>query len=151
MLQNTIGSTNMASISVAELLLEIARAAVENQSDLLNTVKLMEAKQERDEPVRTFVARLRGLANICLLSTQCTGGTCTQTVSYVEPSNLLALVKGLYDGDTKGEVLSEVTQMNLEDTVAFVEAREIGKRDVQLLGGGPPSGQVNAVLVQGKC
>jgi hypothetical protein len=60
-------------------------------------------------------------------------------------------VKGLYDGDTKGKVLSEVTQMNLEDTVAFVEAREIGKRDVQLLGGGPPSGQVNAVLVQGKC
>ena len=111
----------------------------------------MEAKHERDEPVRTFVARLRGLANICLLSTQCTGGACTQTVSYMEPSNLLALVKGLYDGDTKGEVLSEVTQMNLEDTVAFVEAREIGKRDVQLLGGGPPSGQVNAVLVQGKC
>ena len=37
MLQNTLGSTNMASISVAELLLEIARAAVENQSDLLNS------------------------------------------------------------------------------------------------------------------
>jgi hypothetical protein len=36
-------------------------------------------------------------------------------------------------------------------TLAFVEAREIGKRDVQMLGGGPSSGQVNAVLVQGRC
>ena len=57
--------------------------------------------------------------------------------------------KGLYDGDTKGEVLLKV--MNLEDTVAFVEAREIGKQDVQILGGGPSCGQINAVLVQGKC
>ena len=65
----------------------------------------------------------------------------------MEPSILRTLVKGLYDGDTKSEVLSKVTQMNLEDTVAFVEAREIGKRDVQMLGGGPSSDQVNSVLV----
>ena len=34
----------------------------------------------------------------------------------MEPSILRTLVKGLYDGDTKSEVLSKVTQMNLEDT-----------------------------------
>ena len=79
------------------------------------------------KPVRTFVARLRGLANICLLYTQCTGGGCTQTVSHVEPTILLALVKGLADGDTKAEILSKVKQMNLDNTMAFVEAREIGK------------------------
>ena len=65
----------MASISFAELLLDIEKAAVEKQSHLLNKVKLMEAKQERDEPVRV----------------------CTQAVSYVELSILLALVKGLYN------------------------------------------------------
>ena len=124
---------------------------MEKQSDLLNKVKLMEAKQERDEPVRTFVARLRGLVNIRILYTQCTGGDCTQMVSHAEPTILLALVKGLYDGDTKGEVLSKVTQMNLDDTVTFVEARNIGKGDLQLRGGGPSSGQVNALLAQGKC
>ena len=141
----------MEKITVADLLLEIDKAAVEKQSDLLNKVRLMEAKQERDEPVTIFVPRLCGLANICVLSTPCTGRACEQSVSYVEPSILLALVKGQYDGDTKGEVLSKVTQINLEDTVAFVEAREIGKQDVQILGGGPSSGQVNAVLVQGNC
>ena len=61
----------MATITVANLMLEIEKTAVDKQSDLLNKVKLMEAKQERDEPVRTFVARLRGLANICILYTQC--------------------------------------------------------------------------------
>ena len=64
---------------------------------------------------------------------------------------MLALVKGLYDAETKSEVLSKVVQMNLEETVAFVEAREIGRRDVQSLGGGLLSGQVNAVLIQGRC
>ena len=38
----------------------------------------------------------------------------------------LTMVKSLYNGDTKHKVLSEVTQMNLEDTVAFVEASVIG-------------------------
>ena len=41
-----------------------------------------------------------------------------------------------------------VKQMDLDETVAFVEAREIGKRDLLLLGGGPFSGQVNTVHVQ---
>ena len=49
----------------------------------------MEAKKERDEPVRTFVVRFRGLANICILFTQCTGEGCTKTVSHVEPTILL--------------------------------------------------------------
>ena len=35
--------------------------------------------------------------------------------------------------------------------MAFVEAKEIVKRDVQMLGGGQSSGQVNAVLLQGRC
>ena len=106
-LQNTLGMTKMATISVADLMLE-----KEKQSDLLNEVKLMEAKQELDEPVRTFVARLRGLANICIL---------TKTISHVEPTVVLALVKGLADGDTKGEILSNVKHMDLDETVAFVE------------------------------
>ena len=50
---------------------------------------------------------------------------------------LLALVKGLDEMDTKGEIQSKEKQMNLDETVAFVEARETGKRDLVLLGGVP--------------
>ena len=63
---------------------------------------------------------------------------------------LLALVKGLVDvdSDTKGEILSKVKQMDLDETVAFVEDREMGKRDLVLLGGVPLASQANGVQVQ---
>ena len=48
-------------------------------------------------------------------------------VSHAEPTILLALVKGLADGDTKDKIPSKVKQMNLDETVAFEEARDIGK------------------------
>ena len=44
MLENTIGTNKMTSITVTELIVEIEKAAVEKQSDLLNKVKLMKAK-----------------------------------------------------------------------------------------------------------
>jgi hypothetical protein len=49
----------MTTISVPKLITEIEKAAVEKQSDLLNKVKLIKAKHECDEPIRTYVARLR--------------------------------------------------------------------------------------------
>ena len=111
----------MISISVAYLMVEIEKAAVEKQSDLLNKVKLMEAKQERGELIRTSVARLRGLANICNLLTKCPNETCTETVSHMNATILLALVKGLVDMDTTGKILSKVEQM--DTSIAFLEGR----------------------------
>ena len=40
----TIGSANIATIQVAGLLEEIEKAAVEKQSNLLNKVRLLDAK-----------------------------------------------------------------------------------------------------------
>ena len=83
---------------LADLMVEIEKAAVEKQSDLLNKVKLMEAKQERDELVRRFVA----------------SDTCNETVSHVNTTILMALVKGLVIDDTKGEVLSKMEKFDLD-------------------------------------
>ena len=47
-MQNSIGADRMSTITVIELMKQIEKAVVEKQSDLLNKVKLMEAKQERD-------------------------------------------------------------------------------------------------------
>ena len=41
--------------------------------------------------------------------------------------------------------------MDLDETVAFVEARKTGKGDLVLLGGVPLASQANGVQVQGKC
>ena len=46
MLQNTIGSAALAKMTVIELMADIEKAAVERQLDLLNKVRLMDAKQE---------------------------------------------------------------------------------------------------------
>ena len=103
---------------------------------------MIKSKQERDEPVRQFSARLRGLAAVCYLAATC---TCGLPVSMVDKWVLMTLINGLYDGDTQQAVLSKVTELNLEDTIIFVEAREVGKNSVKILSGGLSSGQVNTI------
>ena len=56
-------------ISVEDLLVEMAMLAVVTQSNHVNTLALMTAKKERDELVRQFATRLRGLAAVCDLTT----------------------------------------------------------------------------------
>ena len=56
------------TITETDLLKEIETLAVEKQSNLVNMVGLLSAVQDRDEPVRQFVARLRGLAAVCELT-----------------------------------------------------------------------------------
>ena len=50
---------------------EIEVMAVVRQSNNVNTFAMMTAKQERDEQVRQFAARLRGLAAVCDLNVTC--------------------------------------------------------------------------------
>ena len=63
------------TISVADLLEEIETLTVVRQSNHVNTLALMIAGQERDEPVCQFAARLRGL-RINLPINQNTGSYC---------------------------------------------------------------------------
>ena len=146
-LQKTLFSTlgeRWETISSADLLKEMGEMAVEKQSEMLNEVRLIEAKQERDEAVRKFLARLKGLANICDLTVNCSHNP-SVTVSYANKSIHTALVRGLYDTETKGELLSKVEKLSLDDTVAFVEARETGKRSLAGLSGTLAGQTVNAV------
>jgi hypothetical protein len=130
---DTIGE-RWDTISSVDLLKDVEVVAVEKQSDMLNEVRLMEAKQDRNEPVRKFLERLRGLANICSMTVTCPH-TPSSAVSYTQRSIHTALVKGLYDTETKGEILSKVDMPTLADTVTFVEARETGKRSLAGLSG----------------
>ena len=78
---------------VAGLLEEIKKSAIEKQSDLFNKVRLMEAKQEPDKAMRTFVARLHRLANICILSTKCKEGLTPHDSSAVLRERLRCLLQ----------------------------------------------------------
>ena len=105
------------NITVGDLLREIETLAVIKQSNHVNILAMMKAKQERDEPVRQFAARLRGLAAVCDLAALC---TCGNTVSMVDKWVLMTLINGLHDEDTQQAVLSKVEEMPLVDTIVFV-------------------------------
>ena len=130
------------TISVKDLLKEIEVLAVVRQSNNVNTLAMISAKQERDEPVRQFAARLRGLAAVCDLSVTC---TCGLKVSEVDKWVRMSLIGGLNDEDTKQAVLSKVDEMPLDETITFVEARETGKTALKILGGKLSSGEIHKV------
>ena len=135
------------NITVVDLLKEIETLAVIKQSNHVNILAMMKSKQERDEPVRQFAARLRGLAAVCDLAALC---TCGNTVSMVDKWVLMTLINGLHDEDTQQAVLSKVEEMNLADTIVFVEAREVGKHSVKAINGGLMSSQVHRVQDDGE-
>ena len=120
------------TINVEDLMKEIEELAVVRQSNNVNTLAMITAKQERDKPVRQFAARLRGLAAVCDLTVTC---SCNNKVLEVEKWFRLSLIRGLNDEDTKQEVLSKVEEMPLDTTIAFIEARETGKTATKILGG----------------
>ena len=102
------------TIKEVDLLLEIEKLAVEKQSNLVHTVALMSATQERDEGVRQYVARLRGLAAVCDLNIEvkCSCNS-VNTVSTVDSWLLHLLVKNLNDSDTRQELMSKVKELDL--------------------------------------
>ena len=66
-LHNTLGSTLLVK-SAADIMKEIEKLAVIRQSNLVKVSRLLEAVQDRDEPVRSYVARLKQLAGVCRLA-----------------------------------------------------------------------------------
>ena len=76
---------------------EIQKAAVLAQNNLVKIVQLLALFQEREEPIRTFFARLKAAASACELSVQCTAVACTEKVAYSDKMILHALVRGIVD------------------------------------------------------
>ena len=84
------------------LLEEIETLAVVRQSNHVNMLALMTAKQERDEPVRQFAARLRVLEAVCDLTVTC---TCELKVSEV---NKWVLIRVFHKYENCSKTFSQV-------------------------------------------
>jgi hypothetical protein len=61
----------------------------------------------------------------------------------VEATLLQAVVKGMVDVDIRGELITEVEQMDLETTIKFVEIKEMDKKDAASVGLPFPVPEVN--------
>ena len=128
---------NMANSDETSVLANIKSLAVRAENVLVARDELHRARQDRDEPIRMFCARLKGIANTCKYNIACECAT-PSTIDYSHIMVRDALIRGIYDPDIRLSVLSEKDETtSLEDTVKYVEAREGGKLSAQRISNTP--------------
>ena len=121
--------------SEEEALKCIQSLAVKPENVLVSRVQLLNLRQDRDETVRAYCARLRGQAGVCHFTKtkQC---TCEREVEVDYSDDIIrdTLIRGLEDDDIRLDVLGQSKQdLTLDDTLQMVEAKESGKRSAGLL------------------
>ena len=130
-LTRTFGA--LASSDESTILKNIKTLAVRQENVMVAREQLQQMRQDRDEPVRAFSARLRGQAGVCSFTVGC---TCTAQVDYSDIMVRDALIRGLADEEIRLDILGESKQdMSLEEVLMYVETKESGKRSAgRLLG-----------------
>ena len=96
--------------------------AVREEYIVVLHVELFGMKQDSDEPVRNFVARLRGHASQCKFLVKC--ATCNKDVSYMDQLLKEYVIRSVYDHEIQSDILGNRDQeMSLESLIKFIEAR----------------------------
>ena len=111
----------------------IKTLAVRPENTMVSRVQLQQMRQDRDEPVRSFCARLRGQASVCNFKILC---PCTEPQEVDYSSHIVrdSLIRGLEDEEIRLEILGQANQqMSLEQVVTLAEAKESGKRSAERL------------------
>ena len=130
----------------ATVLQHIKTFAVRLQNTMVARVQLQQLRQDRDEPIRSFAARLKGQAGICKYVKKC---SCELPADVDYTSDIVrdCLLHGLYDEDIRLEILGQQNQeMSLDEVIQIAEAKESGKRSSNMLQGGAPVAPVAAAV-----
>ena len=97
----------------------IKKLAVREANTMVARVQLHNMRQDRDEMIRSFGARLRGQAGVCKF---------LEEVNYTKNVLRDVLTRGLADSEIQLDLLGDRNQdMNLEEVFQFIEAKEAGK------------------------
>ena len=113
---NNLHGDQLDAKTEEQVLAEMRTLAIVAQNHLVNIVRVRSLVQDRDEPIRSYLARLKGVAAVCKLTLQCKCDPPTM-VSYADKEILHCLVKGLVDDDIRRQVLGVVDEMDLDTTV----------------------------------
>ena len=120
---------SLYSLVEEDLLKAIRRLAVQEDNTLVARFKLHGLKQDNGESIRSFSSRLRGQANICKLIVTCPKCNFAE-VDFSD--QLIRDTRGIYDEDIRIHLLSDKNQdMSLEETIAYIAAREEGKKSAR--------------------
>ena len=118
--------------SEAELLNLMQKLGVRKRNILLNKVTFLDMVQEEQEPLKLYVARLKGQAAVCNFTLP--KGTSDYTDQMVQHQ----LIRGLKDESIQEHILAyaataEGSKMGLNTTINMAEAKERGKRETESL------------------
>ena len=114
------------------VLAAIKQLAVPQENTMVARVALYEMRQDTDEGIRSYGARIRGQANVCNYVIPCPH--CDENVNYTDAILRDILTRGIADHEIQLDLLGNSNQnMSLEETFKFVEAKEVGKRSANKL------------------
>ena len=117
---------NAATESLPQLLAAMRSLAVIPVSTCVLRTELLQLRQERGEPARSFAARARGKAETCAFTTKC---SCGGSADYTDHAIRDVILNGLYDCDIRREVLGvlDILQKPVNEVVALVENKEMAR------------------------
>ncbi|CAG2221006.1 unnamed protein product [Mytilus edulis] len=117
---------------VQEALAAIKKLAAHENNTMVARVTLHYMCQDRDEPVRSFYASLRGQAGVCKFFIQCP--TCNTDVNYTDTIIRDVLARGIPYPEIQLDLLGDKNQdMTFEEVTQFVEAKDSGERSASRL------------------
>ena len=123
---------SLTGMTEDQVLKAMKTLAIREENTMVARVTLHNMRQDRDEPVRAFGARLRGQASVCKFTQKCP--SCNADVDYTEAMIKDVLCRGLEDSEIQMDLLGDKDQdMTLEKVLGFVEAKEAGKRSASRL------------------
>ena len=130
--RTTKGPTPIEERPEAELLAAIKAMAVVEDNYMVATFAFARTTQDRGESYRSFVSRLRGMAETCEFHETC--ANCGHVVDHSESRVSDQLCIGMADPDTQKDLMEEATKrMTVEQTLHFVEKKATGKRAANAL------------------
>ena len=133
-----IYGVNLENEPESKVLEAIKKVAVKVENVIVARVRLLNMKQDRDEPVRNFVAKLKGQANTCkyFKKHKCSSCQHEAEINYSEDMVRDVLARGLVDSDIQIDLLGDPNQdMPLDQMVNLIEAKETGKESAMRLSG----------------
>ena len=101
------------------------KLAVREENTMVARVQLHNMRQDRDETIRSFGARLRGHASVCKFLIKCPG--CNADINYTENILRDIVTCGFADSEIQLDLLGKKNQdMTLEEVFQITEAKEAG-------------------------
>ena len=113
------------------LLTAIKQLAVTTIHPSLHVITLHEAKQSSEENVKSFSARVHGIAKNCELTKRCTKQGCSEQVSFLEETCYHTEITGILYDDLRQKILTQAmigTVKDLPTLLEFATAEEASKQ-----------------------